>query len=114
MAAETSDYVGMLRRCLKALGRRAAEGDLDALAAFAELDALIPEEMTTAARHAHALGFSWTEIGTALGVSRQAARQRFGVLEGDLANILDAIVDEAQDAAANLDGTAATPQNVNM
>jgi hypothetical protein len=78
MAAETADYVGMMRRCVKALGRRAADGDLDALAAMTELRDLLGEVQGEAARDARdAHGFSWTEIADALGTSRQNARQRF-------------------------------------
>ncbi|MEP9414402.1 hypothetical protein ABLE92_08640 [Gordonia sp. VNQ95] len=35
-------------------------------------------ELRAAVREAHAAGDSWTVIGAALGVSRQAAFQRFG------------------------------------
>jgi hypothetical protein len=48
---------------------RAAREALDRAEAF--LDAEV--------RAVHDLGFSWTLIGVQLGVSRQAARQRFGV-----------------------------------
>ncbi|HWL45409.1 MAG TPA: hypothetical protein VNQ73_20875 [Ilumatobacter sp.] len=34
-------------------------------------------DLTSAARDAHAAGLSWTAIGAVLGISRQAARQRF-------------------------------------
>lgn len=77
VAIETSEYVGMLRRCVRALGRRAGD-DVDALATFTELAELVDATMAEAARSCHAAGYSWTEIGDALGVSRQAARQRFG------------------------------------
>jgi hypothetical protein len=36
------------------------------------------EHLVDAVATAHRLGLSWTAIGTVLGVSRQAARQRFG------------------------------------
>lgn len=43
-------------------------------------DAVATEEarLTEAVQHARAHGRSWTRIAVALGVSRQAARQRFG------------------------------------
>lgn len=36
------------------------------------------EALQAAVGAAHAAGFSWTLIGETLGISRQAARQRFG------------------------------------
>jgi DNA-directed RNA polymerase sigma subunit (sigma70/sigma32) len=36
-------------------------------------------ELVEAVRALHEAGYSWTVIGKVLGVSRQAARQRFGV-----------------------------------
>lgn len=69
----------MIGRMLRALARRASADDqslAELVGLRAELDAAIDE----AARRAHDdAGFSWTEIGDQLGLTRQAARQRFGV-----------------------------------
>lgn len=73
---ETSEYVGMMRRVIRALGRRAAD-DVDALAEFQGLARELDAAMAQAARDCHAAGYSWTEIANALGTSRQNARQRF-------------------------------------
>jgi hypothetical protein len=35
--------------------------------------------LTAAVHHAHVLGLSWADIGRAAGISRQAARERWGV-----------------------------------
>lgn len=58
------------------------ERDSADLAAFAELARLVKDmdaALGVMARHLHdQQGYSWTDFGNALGVSRQAARQRFG------------------------------------
>ena len=77
---ETPEYVAFVRRSIRALGRRAGE-DPEALPLIADLAAELDAAMGEAARSAHAAGWSWTEIAARLGVSRQAARQRFGSRE---------------------------------
>lgn len=73
-----------MRRMLRALVARATDGDLFALESLANLERAIPEAVEAAARGAHAgeAGYSWGEIGRELGISRQAAHQRFAVREG--------------------------------
>lgn len=52
------------------------DNDLHGLAVLSTLlDEVIAEEVT----HARESGASWSEVGRALGMSRQAAQQRFGV-----------------------------------
>ncbi|WP_197711285.1 hypothetical protein [Cellulomonas sp. WB94] len=46
-----------------------------------ELHAL-DEEIATAVGHLRVDGASWVQIGAALGISRQGARQRFGTRVG--------------------------------
>lgn len=75
---ETAEYAGMVRRVLRAMGRRASD-DVDALAELVALRAELDRVADQAARDCHAAGYSWTEIARALGVSRQAARQRFAL-----------------------------------
>lgn len=48
------------------------------LAAIARAKAEIAREEAAAVRHARMHGLSWAEIGTILGVSKQALHQRFG------------------------------------
>ena len=67
----------MLRRMIRAYGRRVADADPVDFAAMVALRDELDAAMLTAVqglqdRH------SWTDIATALGVSRQAARQRWG------------------------------------
>jgi uncharacterized protein with PIN domain len=76
---ETADYVAMMRRMTRGLGRRLADGDpadvASALDVSRELDRVIKESVR-AMREAH--GFSWAQIADELGMTRQAAQQRFG------------------------------------
>jgi hypothetical protein len=75
------DYGAFARRIAKALAHRVADdGDLDALPALVDLDELT-SQLVVAAVHAlraepHAR--SWAAIGRSLGITRQAAQQRFG------------------------------------
>jgi len=55
-----------------------AEEPLAALAAITELKHAIVEKERAAVFHALDEGYSWRRIGEALGVSKQAAFQRFG------------------------------------
>lgn len=77
---ETEDFGAMVRRMVKAYRRRVGEGpgDIASLRQLAELADEVDQAIRAAAQDLHDAGHSWTEIGDALGVSRQAARQRFG------------------------------------
>lgn len=52
--------------------------DLPDLALFAEMAAVADRAFRDAVAHLRQQGCSWSEIGNALGVSKQAAAQRFG------------------------------------
>ena len=81
---ETPQFGGMVRRMVKAYGRRVAgDGDIASLADLVALRGQVDAEIEAAAAALHEgtggrPGYSWTEIGTVLGITRQAARQRFG------------------------------------
>ena len=74
---ENEQFTAFSRRILRAAGRRIAAGDVEALPALAslavELDAAIGDAVTGL----RAGGYSWAEIATRLGVSKQAAHQRW-------------------------------------
>ena len=76
---ENDDYAAFIQRVIRAYSRRVASGDIDALTGMAalsgELDQAIAEAIT-ALRTRH--GYSWADIGTRLGITRQAAQQRWG------------------------------------
>lgn len=76
---ETTDYAAMMRRMIKAHGRRVADADVEDLAELIELQDLLADvvkEAVTAQREV--LGRSWADIAQATGTSRQAAQKKFG------------------------------------
>ncbi len=77
---ESPDMEAMVRRVLAALVRRAGAGDLTALESLARLELAAREATVAAGRAAHEgpAAYSFTELGLALGITRQSARERFG------------------------------------
>ena len=75
---ENDEYAAFARRILRAYSRRIAQGDIDALGDMADLAAEIDITMGQAVTGLRAKGYSWAEIGTRLGITRQAAQQRWG------------------------------------
>jgi hypothetical protein len=76
---ENSQYAAFARRILRAYARRISAGDIDSLADITILAADIDNAIrraVTCLRNEH--GYSWAEIGARLGVTRQAAQQRWG------------------------------------
>jgi hypothetical protein len=76
---ENYDYAAFLRRVVRAYSRRVAAGDIEAVPDMVRLsndvDAAIRDAITELrSRH----GYSWADIGLRLGVTRQAAQQRWG------------------------------------
>ena len=75
---ENDDYAAFTRRVLRSYARRVALGDIDALESMTGL----ADDIDTAIAHAvtglRARGYSWADIGNRLGVTRQAAQQRWG------------------------------------
>ncbi len=75
---ENDEYAAFTRRIIRAYARRVATGDVEALtdmvALSTELDRAIGHAVT-GLRH---YGYSWAEIALRLGISRQAAQQRWG------------------------------------
>lgn len=80
---ETPEYVKMLQRMLRAYARRVTEdcGDIEALAGLVDLSAELEITMARAIAGLVASGHSWAEIGRVLGVTRQAAQQRYSRLQ---------------------------------
>jgi len=77
-AVQNDAYAAFTRRILAAYARRVATGDIEALTLMTGL----AEDIDTALQHAvnglRAHGYSWAEIGSRLGITRQAAQQRWG------------------------------------
>ena len=75
---ENDDYAAFLRRAIRAIGRRIAAGDIDALDDAAFLSAQLDTAIKTAITGLRQRGYSWADIGRQLGGTRQAAQQRWG------------------------------------
>jgi hypothetical protein len=75
---ENDDYAAFLRRAIRAFGRRIAAGDIDALADAAILSGHLDLTIKEAVSGLRERGYSWADIGLQLGVTRQAAQQRWG------------------------------------
>jgi hypothetical protein len=79
-AVETREFDAFVRRILAAYARRVAAGDVEALAALvalsAEVDAVT--RLAVAGLRRPPYGYSWSEIAERLGISKQAAQQRYG------------------------------------
>jgi hypothetical protein len=75
---ENDDYAAFARRILRAYARRVADGDVQALIAMTGLAADMDAAIGQAVTGLRAFGYSWAEIGSRLGITRQAAQQRWG------------------------------------
>jgi hypothetical protein len=75
---EAPDMGAFMGRTLRAMVRRAADGDQEILSVLADLETQLAWAQGEAARALHQRGQSWTFIGRELGITRQAAQQRFG------------------------------------
>jgi DNA-directed RNA polymerase specialized sigma24 family protein len=75
---ENDEYAAFIRRALAAYARRVASGDVEALRDLVALSEHLDTALTDAVRGLRAFGYSWAEIGTRLGISKQAAQQRWG------------------------------------
>jgi hypothetical protein len=77
-AVENPEYAAFARRILRAYARRVATGDIESLALMAELADIIDASIRDAVTGLREHGYSWADIGSRLGVTRQAAQQRWG------------------------------------
>lgn len=83
---DITEFRQAVSRFLRAYARRieAGPGDIEELGRLVELRAELDGVITGSVRRLHAAGYSWTDVARVLGVTRQAARQRFAEL-GDQA-----------------------------
>ena len=75
---DNDEYAAFARRVLRAYARRVATGDIDALEAMTGLSEEIDTAIGQAVTGLRSFGYSWADIGTRLGITRQAAQQRWG------------------------------------
>ncbi len=75
---ESDKYGRFVRRIMRAYGRRVADLDIEGLKGLVDLRSELDAQIKESAQQLQAQGYSWAEIGRVLGVSKQAAQQRFG------------------------------------
>jgi hypothetical protein len=88
---EARDVAQAARRMIRALVRRAGAGDTEALRELVETQRMIGEAIVDAGAAAYATGhYSYTDLAQELGITRQAARQRFAsITRADRAAVVD-------------------------
>lgn len=87
---ETREYVGFVRRSVRGLTKRVAEGaDIESLPEMLDLARQLDEAIRTAAVGLNAAGYSWAEIAARTGTTKQAAFKRWGrqpKVDGEISN----------------------------
>ena len=75
---ENTDYAAFAARVIRAHGRRVAGGDVEGLAELLSLADELDAATRAAVEGLRGFGYSWGEIASRLGTTRQAAQQRWG------------------------------------
>ena len=75
---ENDEYAAFVQRILRTYSRRVGDGDVEALALMLGLAEDIDAAIAVAVKCLRERGYSWAEIGSRLGITRQAAHQRWG------------------------------------
>src|SRR2546423_10790129 len=75
---ENDEYAAFVRRVMRAYGRRVADGDIEALSELVALSQHIEDAIRDAVIGLREYRYAWSEIAARLGISRQAAQQRWG------------------------------------
>lgn len=103
---ETSEFLGFIRRGLRALVRRVGdEGDIESLGQMLALQTQLDASIVGAVAGLRRTGYSWAEIGSRTGMTRQGAQQRWG-----RAVAAHEAHRQAEEAAAAADTTPAPTQ----
>lgn len=75
-----SEYVAFARRILRSLGQRMSTADPADLVELLELSRDLDAAITRAVGGLRDAGFSWSDIATAIGTTRQAAHKRWAAV----------------------------------
>ena len=75
---QNDEYAAFARRVLRAYSRRIALGDIETLTLMVMLADDLDDNIRQAVKGLRQFGYSWAEIGSRLGITRQAAQQRWG------------------------------------
>jgi hypothetical protein len=77
-AVENDQYACFIRRVLRAYSRPIARGDIEAITEMAGIAGEMDDAIHAAITGLRARGYSWADIARRLGITRQAAQQRWG------------------------------------
>lgn len=77
MSVETGEYLAMLRRMIRAAGRRVGEADEAELSELIGLENDLHQAIAAAVDGQRSIGRSWQAIAAATGTTRQAAHARW-------------------------------------
>jgi hypothetical protein len=80
-AVENDDYAAFSRRVIRAAARRVAAGDVEELAHLFRLERELQCAIHTAVNGLRAQGYSWADIALRIGITRQAAHQRWATTQ---------------------------------
>jgi hypothetical protein len=75
---ENKEFAAFTRRIIRAHARRVASGDVEALVDLVALSEAIDQAIIDAVTGLREFGYSWSDIARPLGMSKQAAQQRWG------------------------------------
>ena len=75
---ENDEYSAFARRVIRAYSRRVAAGDIDAISDMTRLADDLDQAIRDAITGLRSYGYSWADIGTRLGITRQSAWERWG------------------------------------
>lgn len=84
MAVETEEYLAMMRRMIRAAGRRVADADELELRDLLSLQAELDQAILVAVAGQRRMNRSWAFIAEAAGSTRQAAQARWGKRVDDM------------------------------
>jgi hypothetical protein len=77
-AVENNEYGAFIRRVVRTYGRRISAGDIESLRELLALARQLDQATDHAVAGLRAFGYSWGDIAARVGVTRQAAQQRWG------------------------------------
>jgi hypothetical protein len=76
---ETPEFAAFVRRIVRAYGVRVADKDIEALADLVAVQREVDAAVRVAVTGLQGSGdYSWGDIGRVLGITRQAAQQKYG------------------------------------
>jgi hypothetical protein len=76
---ETPEFAAFVRRIVRAYGRRVSDMDIEALADMVAVQRELDAAVRAAVLELQGSGtYSWGDIGRVLGITRQAAQQKYG------------------------------------